>query len=161
MKSSQKAGPPPCFFYALTSSLGSFERPHRTHISCSGRPHQTHISCSGRVVPASHQPPHPSVGTYVRASASDEQPSNTKTLISCSGRAPKPASHQTHILTVRTYVRASASNEQPSNTKTLISCSGRAPKPASHQPHILTVGTYVRASAPTNHPTVCVRGTRL
>ena len=37
MKSSQKAGPPPCFSYALTSSLGSFERPHHIHISCSGR----------------------------------------------------------------------------------------------------------------------------
>ena len=121
MKSSQKAGPPPCFFYALTSSLGSFERPHRTHISCSGR-----ALCRPRTKP---HPNRRDVRSCVRTNL------RTKTLISCSGRAPKPASHQPHILTVGTYVRASASDEQPSNTKTHISCSGRALCRPRTKPH--------------------------
>ena len=86
MKSSQKAGPPPCFFYALTSSLGSFERQHRTHISsssrphqahisCSGRPHHIHISCSGRALCRPRTKPHPN-RRDVRACVRTDEPPN-------------------------------------------------------------------------------------
>ena len=116
-------------------------------------------SASREQSPSINSPHILTVGTFVRASVSeDKQRISTVVVAPNAGLAPSEQStniNSSHILTVGTFVRASASDDkQRTSTVVAAPSAGLAPSEQSRSinySHILTVGTLVRASAQANN----------